>query len=137
MSKVLVNESSLQDIADAIREMNGTNNTYIPSVMGAGIRAIKTGLQMAMGTTTGTTITITGLGFKPSIVFLMYGGSSGCGSVRSVYGWIYDGVLSLYGRNSGGAVAPLTEGSYSISGNGFTITTPSEFPGSTVWFAFG
>lgn len=37
---VLVNENSLQDIADAIREKNGTEATYKPSEMGEAIRGI-------------------------------------------------------------------------------------------------
>lgn len=43
MSKVLVNESSLTDIADAIREKNGTEETYKPSEMGDAVRAIQSG----------------------------------------------------------------------------------------------
>ena len=39
MAKVLVNESSLQDIADAIRE-KGATGTFLPSAMGDAIRAI-------------------------------------------------------------------------------------------------
>ena len=37
MSKVIVERSSLEDIADAIREKNGTNNTYTPSEMSTAI----------------------------------------------------------------------------------------------------
>lgn len=43
MSKVLVNETSLTSIADAIREKNGTAETYTPSQMGAAIAAIEVG----------------------------------------------------------------------------------------------
>lgn len=43
MSKVLVNESSLVDIADAIREKNGTEDTYKPSEMGDAVRGIQSG----------------------------------------------------------------------------------------------
>lgn len=43
MSKVLVNESSLTDIANAIRAKNGTETTYKPSEMAAAIEAIPTG----------------------------------------------------------------------------------------------
>lgn len=43
MSRVLVSNSSLQDIASAIREKNGTQETYKPSEMGDAIRAIPTG----------------------------------------------------------------------------------------------
>lgn len=43
MSEVLVQDSSLQDIADAIREKNGTENTYKPSEMGNAVRQISGG----------------------------------------------------------------------------------------------
>ncbi len=40
MAKVLVNDTSLSDIADAIREKNGTSETYKPSEMGDAVREI-------------------------------------------------------------------------------------------------
>lgn len=40
MARVLVNESNLQDIADAIRALNGSSDTYTPSQMAAAIRAM-------------------------------------------------------------------------------------------------
>ena len=43
MSKVLVNESSLTGIADAIRSKNGSTTTYKPSEMAAAITAISGG----------------------------------------------------------------------------------------------
>lgn len=43
MAKVLVNESSLSGIAEAIRAKNGTATTYKPSQMAAAIEAIETG----------------------------------------------------------------------------------------------
>ena len=43
MSKVLVNESSLTGIADAIRGKNGSTDTYKPSEMAAAITAISGG----------------------------------------------------------------------------------------------
>lgn len=43
MANVLVLESSLEDIADAIREKNGTQNTYKPGEMGDAIREISGG----------------------------------------------------------------------------------------------
>ena len=41
MAKVLVNESSLSGIADAIRGKNGSTNTYKPNEMAAAITAIE------------------------------------------------------------------------------------------------
>lgn len=40
---VLVNEQSLRDIANAIREKNGTEDTYKPSQMGDAVRGIQSG----------------------------------------------------------------------------------------------
>lgn len=42
MSKKLYEENSIQDIANAIRSQNGTNNPYTVAQMGNAIRAIKT-----------------------------------------------------------------------------------------------
>lgn len=43
MAQVLVNESSIEDIADAIRAKNGSSDTYLPSEMGDAIRNIPAG----------------------------------------------------------------------------------------------
>lgn len=43
MANVFVEENSLQDIADAIREKNGKETAYKPSEMGAAIRGIEVG----------------------------------------------------------------------------------------------
>ncbi len=43
MANVLVQDSSLTAIADAIREKNQTTNTYKPAEMGEAIKAIETG----------------------------------------------------------------------------------------------
>ena len=43
MAKVLVNDSSLTSIADAIREKTGSSDTYKPSEMAGAIKAIPTG----------------------------------------------------------------------------------------------
>lgn len=57
MANVLVEESSLQDIADAIRSKNGTQNTYKPNQMADAIEAISGG-----GITPTGTISITANG---------------------------------------------------------------------------
>lgn len=43
MARVFVNDSTLTDIADAIREKNGTKDTYKPSQMADAVRAIESG----------------------------------------------------------------------------------------------
>lgn len=43
MAKVLINETSLSGIAEAIRAKNGSSETYKPSEMAAAIKAIETG----------------------------------------------------------------------------------------------
>lgn len=43
MSKVVITESYLEDIADAIREKNGTQNTYTPAQMATAISNISGG----------------------------------------------------------------------------------------------
>ena len=43
MDRYLVNGSSLQDIADALRERNGTGKTYYPAEMGDAVRALESG----------------------------------------------------------------------------------------------
>ena len=43
MAQVLTDESNYEDIADAIREKNGTSDTYTPSEMARAIRGIETG----------------------------------------------------------------------------------------------
>ena len=49
MAYVLTDESNYEDIADAIREMNGTSDTYTPSQMAAAIRAIRAGVTGVKG----------------------------------------------------------------------------------------
>lgn len=43
MSDVLINDNSMYDIGDAIREKLGVSDTYTPAEMPAAIRAIETG----------------------------------------------------------------------------------------------
>ena len=42
MAQVLVTETYIEDIADAIRDKNGTSNTYTPAQMAAAIEALET-----------------------------------------------------------------------------------------------
>ena len=52
MARVLINESNLQNIADAIRAKNGSSDTYTPSQMAGAISAISTGLDIKKLTAT-------------------------------------------------------------------------------------
>ena len=45
MGNVLVNNTSLNNIADAIRNKNGTQNTYTPAQMAPAIAALPTGIS--------------------------------------------------------------------------------------------
>jgi len=40
MKKYVINRDSVQDIADAIREQNGSSDTYKPAQMGPAIREL-------------------------------------------------------------------------------------------------
>lgn len=60
MAKVLVTNTYLSNIADAIRGKNGTTNTYTPAQMAPAITAITPRLQAKTGivaTTTPVTVT--------------------------------------------------------------------------------
>lgn len=52
MARVLINESNLENIADAIRGKNGTQNTYTPSQMASAISAISGGMDVKLLTAT-------------------------------------------------------------------------------------
>lgn len=54
MARVLVNESNLQNIADAIRAKNGSSDTYLPSQMASAISNISAGLDIKKLTATVT-----------------------------------------------------------------------------------
>lgn len=56
MSRVFVQDTELRDIADAIREKNGTEDTYKPSEMGAAIRDIESGADLSAATATAADI---------------------------------------------------------------------------------
>lgn len=57
MANVFVEESSLQDIADAIREKNGAEDTYKPSEMADAVRAIESGEEVFIVENTGVMYT--------------------------------------------------------------------------------
>lgn len=53
-TKVIINESNLQNIADAIRAKNGSPDTYLPSQMATAISNISAGLDIKKLTATVT-----------------------------------------------------------------------------------
>ena len=57
MARVFVNDSTLTDIADAIREKNGTEDTYKPSQMADAVRAIESGGEVFVVENTGVMYT--------------------------------------------------------------------------------
>jgi hypothetical protein len=134
MEQVLVNESSLQDIANAIREKTEGTEPILPSEMGNVIRTIETGgaLKYATGTinpTSGTKImTANGIGFRPSIVYMHHNATKGAycfGSTNIAV--FYDG---------GDTYTPQ----FQPSDDGFTFTATTSFTGNTypwTWYAYG
>jgi hypothetical protein len=52
MARVLINESNLENIADAIRGKNGSSDTYLPSQMASAISNISAGLDIKKLTAT-------------------------------------------------------------------------------------
>ena len=48
MANVVINDPHLKDIADAIREKNGTSNTYAPNEMAAAITSLSSGGKSKM-----------------------------------------------------------------------------------------
>ena len=94
MAKVLVNESSLSGIADAIRGKNGSTDTYMPNEMAAAITAIETG-----GTTDTNTIkgiidrSITSLVIPDGVTTIGNSALGYCKSLTSVT--LPDGVTTI------------------------------------------
>ena len=131
MEQVLVNESSLQDIANAIREKTGGTEPILPSEMGDVIRAIETGesaLKYATGSIasgTAKTVTVTGLTFTPAFVFFY--STSG----PSLSAGTADVSYSTYYSNKFTNTLTITEG-------GFTFTASNNIKsGTATWHAYG
>jgi len=79
MASVIIDDTNLKNIADAIREKNGTDETYVPSAMADAIKAIETGSKIVYGTYTGskdntTQVVSHGLGCKPKMIYLYVDG---------------------------------------------------------------
>ena len=144
MEQVLVNESSLQDIANAIREKTGGTEPILPSEMSNVIRAIEMGgeLKSASGTAKsrdGTTFTVTGLAFKPQCVLVVI--SSGANLAVRVACVTPGQSVTACTNGSGGYIGEsLTP---TLSDGGFTLSlrtsSIAKFASSKTynWYAYG
>lgn len=99
MAEVLVQETNLQAIADAIRAKNGTETTYKPSEMGTAIRAIESGggsveIKEASGSFTlienvvSYNIDISELGWIPDLVFIQLDETNLTYTTTPTKGWV-------------------------------------------------
>lgn len=133
MKQVLVNESSLQDIANAIREKTEGTEPILPSEMGNVIRAMEMGgeLKYATGTlrlsANGTSLSVNGVGFIPAVVFcshdtyeeyFLFGSAN---AVRACYG------------------SSFVTATFSVNSDGFTFSSSTWMAssGTYTWYAFG
>lgn len=137
MEQVLVNESSLQDIANAIREKTGGTEPILPSEMSNVIRAIEIGgAKTATGTYTpsaaSSALAVTGLDFDPYALV-----------VRAPAGTVSSGLALGAGTPSGAwctSYIYLKDASYAhSSGQGtLTLNGTTFVKGTTyTWFAVG
>lgn len=137
MEQVLVNESSLQDIANAIREKTGGTEPILPSEMSNVIRAIEIGgAKTATGTYTpsaaSSALAVTGLDFDPYALV-----------VRAPVGTVSSGLALGAGTPSGAwctSYIYLQDASYAHSNGQGTLTLSGTtfVKGKTyTWFAVG
>lgn len=167
MAQVLVTESSLQDIADAIREKNKLITLYKPSEMGAAIRALEMGgkILTATGVTTATAYVntaykqiygvVTGLSFKVlGIAFQPELSAFASTSPDATISYMMDDTRNLlyvggtknqatnavqYMDDAINSVnATLDENACCVLYVGTYTTSPSGYYGSKIaWFAWG
>lgn len=97
MVKKLYTESYIEDIADAIREKNGSSNTYTVAQMGPAIQAIPTGGGGAISITNGVLEShLAASGTIPANTFVQFGGTLEFGQKTA--------LSELTGSNAGTAV---------------------------------
>lgn len=138
MAQVLVNEASLQDIASAIREKTGGTETFLPSAMGAAIRAIGGGeSKSATGTVAGSnsaTFTVSGLSFKPKNVLVL---SNNAKSNHIVMACKIANTTGITVDLSSSGTASSYVNKYlnwTMNDNGFTVTSTFSSNGTTTRF---
>ena len=95
MARVLINESNLENIADAIRAKNGSSDTYLPSQMATAISNISTvGVEPLSVTDNGTYTAPTGTAYSPVTVNVSGGGGGGTVAEQKQINFIdYDGTI--------------------------------------------
>lgn len=143
MSKVVVTESYLSDIAEAIRSKNGSSSTYRPGQMAAAIAAIPTGgdvdIEALNVTVNGTYTAPTGKAYSPVIVNVPAGGGAGMYGFSLTGGYnggaalllVVDGetVLSATGNSPYNDTFVPSSGSFSINGITWSITINTRSQG--------
>lgn len=99
MSRALITEGYLTDIADAIRAKNGSSDTYTPPQMAAAIAAIPTGgdvdVEALSVTANGTYTAPTGKAYSPVTVNVSGGGSQI--ETASIFRWIFQTYTTAWG----------------------------------------
>lgn len=143
MAQVLVNDSSLQAIANAIRSKNGFTTKYTPSAMAAAINSLSSGLKSASGTATisseSNTFSVNGLKFKAQVVIVARRLTSGYCDF-----WGFSGGTYSYGNRGS-----VTRYSVSLSATTSSFTLTAKVAGGSSsnalfasgvtweWYAFG
>lgn len=137
MGKVLVTESYLTDIADAIRSKHGTEDTYLPSAMAAAITAIEpkfNGYKFVSGIFTGDgsgVVTIEhNLGYQPNGLLLIINTFGTWQSYNLVAAF-----LSRAGKNLGKDNS-VTKTIMSSSGSSYSTGLINEFTNTETTFSF-
>ena len=143
MSKVMVNDTSLQDIAAAIREKTESTDTFLPSAMGAAIRAMEMGGlgKWATGVVSSTTSTISasGLDFTPRIVVAfrnVENSGVGTGIVSVAATQDYISLIHGSGSNTGFTSSSRLTRNFTEGGFTLTATTSRTFNGEYRWIAY-
>ena len=137
MGKVLVTDSYLTDIADAIREKNGTEDTYLPSAMADAISSIKTdfnGYKFVSGSFVGDSTGVVkiehNLGYLPNGVLIII---NSFGTFQSSN--LVSAFLSRAGKDYGSDTS-VTKTHMSSSGSSYSTGLVSSYTNTETTFSF-